>query len=140
MTMTAQPSTNITQVTLDGATNVGQAYREGKYRLRLNQYLQRTVDHSADINAIACPLTTSFPCFARDLPQWGFSGRLQNATATTLQLDREVTLKPCDEHNNPKSYAVAVQITNPSATTSGAQTIVTVGVQGVPWRKRPPIP
>ncbi|WP_040292490.1 fibronectin type III domain-containing protein, partial [Acetonema longum] len=43
-----------------------------------------------------------------------------------LQLDREVTLVP------GRSYAVAVQITNPAAATADAvQTIVTVNVQGV---------
>ncbi|MDR3562617.1 MAG: host specificity factor TipJ family phage tail protein, partial [Negativicutes bacterium] len=116
---------NITQITLDGATTVAQAYREGKYRLRLNQYLQRTVDHSADIDAIACQIN-DVVLLAHDVPQWGFSGRLVVATATTLQLDRQVTLEP------GKSYAVAVQVSNPVATTSqAAQSIVTVGVQGV---------
>ncbi|HWR42779.1 host specificity factor TipJ family phage tail protein [Sporomusa sp.] len=116
---------NITQITLDGATTVDQAYREGKYRLRLNQYLQRTVEHSADIDAIACQIN-DVVLLAHDVPQWGYSGRLLAATATTLQLDREVTLEP------GKFYAVAVQITNPAATTAqDAQSIVTVGVQGV---------
>ncbi|VBB09660.1 tip attachment protein j [Lucifera butyrica] len=116
---------NITQITLEGATTVTQAYREGKYRLRLNQYLQRTVDHSADIDAIACQIN-DVVLLAHDVPQWGFSGRLAAATATTLQLDRQVTLEP------GKSYAVAVQITDPAATTAqDAQRIVTVSVQGV---------
>jgi predicted phage tail protein len=117
---------NITQITLDGATTVEQAYREGKYRLRLNQYLQRTVEHSADIDAIACQIN-DVVLLAHDVPQWGFSGRLLDAPDTqTLQLDREVTLKP------DKSYAVAVQVTNPAATTAQAvQSIVTVGVKGV---------
>lgn len=117
---------NITQITLDGATTAAQAYREGKYRLRLNQYLQRTVDHSADIDAIACQIN-DVVLLAHDVPQWGYSGRLLAATATTLQLDRQVTLQP------GKSYAVAVQITDPSAVDpAGAQSIVTIGVQGVP--------
>ncbi|HWR06301.1 host specificity factor TipJ family phage tail protein, partial [Sporomusa sp.] len=116
---------NITQITLDGVTTVAQAYREAKYRLRLNQYLQRTVEHSADIDAIACQIN-DVVLLAHDVPQWGYSGRLLAATATTLQLDREVTLRP------GKSYTVALQITNPSATTpQEAQSIVTVGVQGV---------
>lgn len=116
---------NITQIILDGVTTVEQAYREGKYRLRLNQYLQRTVEHSADIDAIACQIS-DVVLLAHDVPQWGYSGRLLAATASTLQLDREVTLEP------GKSYAVAVQITNPAATTpQTVQKIVTVGVQGV---------
>lgn len=116
---------NITQITLDGVTTVDQAYREAKYRLRLNQYLQRTVEHSADIDAIACQIN-DVVLLAHDVPQWGYSGRLLTATATTLQLDRKVTLKP------GKSYAVSVQITNPAATTAQeAQSIVTVSVQGV---------
>lgn len=116
---------NITQITLDGATTTSQAYREGKYRLRLNQYLQRTVEHSADIDAIACQIN-DIVLLAHDVPQWGFSGRLLAATDTTLQLDRKVTLEP------GKSYAIAVQITDPAATTpQTAQRIVTVSVQGV---------
>lgn len=116
---------NITQITLDGITTVEQAYREAKYRLRLNQYLLRTVEHSADIDAIACQIN-DVVLLAHDVPQWGFSGRLLNATATTLQLDREVTLEPS------KSYAIAVQVTNTAATTGQeVQNIVTVPVQGV---------
>lgn len=116
---------NIAQITLDGVTTVEQAYREAKYRLRLNQHLVRTVEHSADIDAIACQIN-DVVLLAHDVPQWGFSGRLLNATATTLQLDREVTLEP----GTP--YAVALQITNLAAATyQDAQNIVTVGVQGV---------
>ncbi|MDF2564840.1 MAG: hypothetical protein K0Q53_1235, partial [Massilibacillus sp.] len=116
---------NITQITLDGATTVEQAYREAKYRLRLNQYLVRTVEHSADIDAIACQIN-DVVLLAHDVPQWGFSGRLLAATTTALQLDREVTVEP------GKSYAVAIQITNVAATTyQEVQNIVTVGVRGV---------
>jgi predicted phage tail protein len=116
---------NITQITLDGITTVEQAYREAKYRLRLNQYMVRTVEHSADIDAIACQIN-DVVLLAHDVPQWGISGRLLAATATTLQLDREVTLEPY------RSYAVAIQITNLAVTTSqDVQSIVTVGVQGV---------
>ncbi|MEN6411617.1 MAG: host specificity factor TipJ family phage tail protein [Veillonellales bacterium] len=116
---------NITQITMDGVTTVEQAYREAKYRLRLNQYLMRTVEHSADIDAIACQIN-DIVLLAHDVPQWGFSGRLRSATATTLQLDREVTLEP------GKSYAVALQITNTAATTNqNVQSIVTAAVQGV---------
>jgi len=116
---------NITQITLDGATTVEQAHREGKYRLRLNQYLQRTVEHSADIDAIACQIN-DVVLLAHDVPQCGYSGRLLSATATTLQLDRQVTMEP------GKFYAIAVQITNPAAETAQeAQSIVTVDVQGV---------
>ncbi|SEP36844.1 host specificity factor TipJ family phage tail protein [Propionispora vibrioides] len=116
---------NITQITLDGATTVEQAYREAKYRLRLNQHLVRTVEHSADIDAIACQIN-DVVLLAHDVPQWGFSGRLLEATKTTLTLDREVTLEP------GKSYAVALQVTNPAARTSQeVQSLVTVAVQGV---------
>jgi predicted phage tail protein len=116
---------NITQITLDGVTTVAQVYREGKYRLRVNQYLQRTVEYSADIDAIACQINDVI-LLAHDVPQWGFSGRILAATPTTLQLDREVTLKP------GIFYTVAVQITNPAAATAQeVQSIVTVDVQGV---------
>jgi len=116
---------NITQISLDGATSFEQAHREAKYRLRLNQYLMRTVEFSADIDAIACQIN-DVVLLAHDVPQWGFSGRLLAATATTLQLDRPVTLEP------NKEYVVALQVTNPAATTAqDAQSIVTVSVQRV---------
>ena len=116
---------NITQITMDGITSLDQAYREGKYRLRLNEYLVRTVDFNADVDAIACQINDVI-LLAHDVPQWGYSGRLLGATDTTLQLDREVTLEP------DTSYAVAIQVTDASATTADAvQSIVTVSVQGV---------
>ncbi|MBP2655801.1 MAG: hypothetical protein H6Q73_3370 [Firmicutes bacterium] len=116
---------NITQITMDGITSLDQAYREGKYRLRLNEYLVRTVEFNADVDAIACQINDVI-LLAHDVPQWGYSGRLLSATSTTLQLDREVTLEP------DTSYAVAIQITNTEATTiDEVQSIVTVNVQGV---------
>ena len=116
---------NITQITMDGITTVDQAYREAKYRLRLNQYLVRTVEYSADIDAIACQIN-DVVLLAHDVPQWGFSGRLLAATATTLQLDRAVMLEP------DTSYVIALQITNTAATTiDEVQSIVTVVVEGV---------
>ena len=116
---------NITQITLDGVTTMAQAYREGKYRLRLNRYLTRTVEHSADIDAIACQIN-DVVLLAHDVPQWGVSGRLLAATPTTLQLDREVTLLP------GKLYSLALQITNPAAATAKeVQTIVMVDVSVV---------
>ncbi|MBP2639327.1 MAG: hypothetical protein H6Q66_278 [Firmicutes bacterium] len=116
---------NITQISLDGVTSIEQAYREAKYRLRLNQYLLRTVEHSADIDAIACQIN-DVVLLAHDVPQWGFSGRLLNATETTLQLDRQITLQP------NKAYVVALQVTNPAATTAEeVQSIVIMAVQSV---------
>jgi hypothetical protein len=82
---------NPTQITLDGCTSYQQAYQHGMYLLRVNQLLLRTVTWDADIDALACQIGDQV-LVQHDVPQWGSGGRLMDATATTLTLDRTVTM------------------------------------------------
>lgn len=99
-------STNVatpTQITLAGITDYQRAYREGLYRLRLNEYIRRTVSFHADIDALACQVGDVVR-IQHDIPRWGIGGRLVAATASTLTLDKEVTLTP------GKDYTVRVRL------------------------------
>ncbi|GMB00244.1 host specificity factor TipJ family phage tail protein [Pelosinus sp. IPA-1] len=94
---------NPTQITLYGCTSYKQAYREGKYRLRLNQYLQRTVSFDADIDAIACQVGDVI-LIQHDIPQWGYGGRVLAATENTIQFDHNITMEA------GKEYSVMVRL------------------------------
>lgn len=96
---------NPTQITLYGCTSYEQAYREGKYRLRLNQYLQRTISFDADIDAIACQVGDVI-LIQHDLPQWGYGGRVLAATENTIQLDRNIAIEA------GKEYSVMVRLSD----------------------------
>jgi predicted phage tail protein len=98
---------NPTQITLYGCTSYQQAYREGKYRLRLNQYLQRTISFDADIDAIACQVGDVI-LIQHDIPQWGYGGRVLSATKDTIQFDRSITMEV------GKAYSVMVRLTDDS--------------------------
>ncbi len=82
---------NPTQITMNGKTSYEEAYREAKYQLRLNEYLIRTCSFEADVDAIACQVGDVI-LLSHDVPQWGYSGRLIDATDMTLTLGREVEL------------------------------------------------
>lgn len=97
---------NPTQIDLEGVTGFSQAYREAKYRLKLNQYLTRTISFEADVDAIACQVGDVI-LFQHDAPEWGVGGRIMGATATTVTLDRKVTLEP------GKEYQIFIRNTNP---------------------------
>ncbi len=94
---------NPTQITLNGCTSYQQAYQHGKYLLRLNKYLLRTVTWEADIDAIACQIGDQV-LLQHDVPEWGMGGRLVAATANVLTLDKPVTMEP------GKTYGVYVRL------------------------------
>lgn len=72
---------NPTQISLDGIVTVEQAYREAKYRLRLNKYLLRTCSFEAATDAIACQVGDVI-LVQHDVPQWGYGGRIKGVTRT----------------------------------------------------------
>lgn len=80
--------TTSNKVSLDlvGITNAAEAWRAGMFRLNQNRLLTRTVEFSADIDAIACTIG-DLVHVQHDVPQWGNGGRLAAATATTATLD-----------------------------------------------------
>ncbi|AZO96082.1 host specificity factor TipJ family phage tail protein [Halocella sp. SP3-1] len=89
---------NPTQVTLDSAMTLEQAYRYGAYQLRVNHYINRTVSWTADIDAIACQ-AGDVVLIQHDVPRWGEGGRIVSATAGTVTLDKEVALSPDTDYS-----------------------------------------
>ncbi len=83
---------NPTQISLDFAMTLEQAYKYGAYQLRVNQYINRMVSWNADIDAIACQVG-DVVLVQHDIPRWGTGGRIASATANTVTLDQEVTLE-----------------------------------------------
>lgn len=93
---------NPTQVTLYGCTDYEQAYKYGKYQLRVNKKI-RTCTWDADIDAIACQVG-DVVLLSHDVPQWGLSGRLLYANTNHIKLDRLVNMV------SGKQYAIIVRM------------------------------
>jgi len=84
-----------TQVFLPGVTDYRRAYREGLYRLRLNQYLKRMISFQAEIDAIGCQVGDVI-LIQHDIPRWGIGGRLTfvSPVGRQISLDKPVTMQP----------------------------------------------
>lgn len=95
-------SSNSVRLPLFGATKPSQVWRELMFRLKKNELLLNTVTIDAGIEAIRCTIGDKVGV-SHDIPQWGYSGRILDATQTTVTLDREVTLEA------GKTYAILVQ-------------------------------
>lgn len=93
---------NPTQVTLYGCTDYEQAYKYGKYQLRVNKKI-RTCTWDADIDAIACQVG-DVVLLSHDVPQWGLSGRLLYANTNHIKLDRLVDMV------SGKQYAIIIRM------------------------------
>ena len=78
-------------VDLIGITRESQALREARFRMNVEK-LNQMVEFEADIDAVACE-PGDLILVAHDVPQWGHSGRVVAGAATTIQLDRDVTLE-----------------------------------------------
>ncbi|MDT8900408.1 host specificity factor TipJ family phage tail protein [Anaeroselena agilis] len=95
---------NPVRTTYYGITDYRHAYAEAAYLSRCNQYLVRTENWEADIDAIACTLGDIVDV-QHDIPKWGDAGgRIVSATETTVTLDKEVTLLA----NQP--YAIKIRL------------------------------
>lgn len=74
-------------------TRLSQAIREGKYALNIGKYINRSITFRAGIDSIACT-SGDVINVAHDVPQWGFSGRVQTGcTTTNVKLDQTVTIE-----------------------------------------------
>lgn len=93
---------NPTQITLYGCTDYEQAYKYGKYLLRVNKKI-RTCTWDADIDAIACQVG-DVVLLSHDVPQWGLSGRLLYANTNHIKLDRLVDMV------SGKQYAIIIRM------------------------------
>jgi predicted phage tail protein/sulfur carrier protein ThiS len=82
-----------TQISLNGIISHEQAFKEARYRLRINKYWKRSVSFEADVDAISCQVGDVI-LVQHDVPQWGFGGRIMTVVnSTTLKLDATVTLE-----------------------------------------------
>lgn len=93
---------NSIRLPLFGATKSSQVWRELEFRLQKNEKLTNTVTIDAGIEAIRCTIGDKVG-ISHNVPQWGFSGRIVDATESTVTIDREVTIE------SGKSYVILVQ-------------------------------
>lgn len=85
-------------------TSMSQALRVGRYALKVAQNIDRTVSFKAGIDAIACQVGDIIDV-AHDVPQWGYSGRVQaNSTTTVVKLDQTVVIE------SGKSYKIELRL------------------------------
>ena len=93
---------NRTSITLVGFTSRTQAIKHCNYLLNCNRYLTETVSLEADKDSLVCKYG-SIVSVSHDVPQYGFSGRIEECTTTTVTLDRNVTLE------SGKSYYIQLR-------------------------------
>ncbi len=73
-------------------TKTSQALRIGRYALKVAQNIDRIINFKASIDAIACQVGDLIDV-SHDVPQWGFSGRVNSGSSTTsIVLDQEITI------------------------------------------------
>ena len=74
-------------------TKKSYALREARYALKVSKYIDRTISFGTGINGIAVQ-ASELCSFSHDVPQWGYSGRVESGSTTTyIVLDREVTVE-----------------------------------------------
>jgi len=84
-------------------TRASYAIRAARYALKVARYINRSVSFKAGIDAVACQ-AGDIISISHDVPQWGFSGRVQEgSTAVLVKLDREMVIE------DGKSYKIQVR-------------------------------
>ncbi len=84
-------------------TRASYAIRAARYALKVARYINRSVSFKAGIDAVACQ-AGDIISISHDVPQWGFSGRVQEgSTAELVKLDREMVIE------DGKSYKIQVR-------------------------------
>lgn len=126
---------NPTQLTLTGCTNYEQAWKEAKYRLRLNNYLVCSAAWQSGIDAIVSSMG-QVVMVQHDVPAWGWHGRVVSATETSVTIDTPIINE--DETiftlESGKTYQILIQMADDSKvykTVTGLDTtgtIITVSV------------
>lgn len=87
-------------------TGLSYAIRAGRYALKVAKYINRTIAFKAGIDAIATQ-AGDIISISHDVPQWGFSGRVQaGSTATLVRLDRTFVIE------DGKSYKIQVRFSD----------------------------
>jgi len=119
-------STNRISLDLFGITSADEAWRAGMFRLNQNRLLIRTIEFSADIDAIACTIGDLIDV-QHDVPEWGQGGRIVAATANTITADHDVNY-------GAGTYQVVVRLSGVPTDQGGDEcvdTILTKTVSGV---------
>ncbi|HLB00913.1 MAG TPA: hypothetical protein VJO14_05975, partial [Bacteroidota bacterium] len=125
---------NKAQQTLYGCTDRDLAIKYGTFRLNCNRYLTLTGSWGADVDAIACVQGDVVEA-AHDVPRFGVSGRVVSSAASSITLDRPVTIE------GGKTYYVTVKhqdddTRETKTVTNGAGTYTTLNISGS-WAKNP---
>ena len=80
------------ELSLFGITRVSHVVREARYVQRISKHIVRSIGFKAVTDAIACQGGDIID-FSHDVPQWGFSGRILNQSASrSVTFDQSVTL------------------------------------------------
>jgi hypothetical protein len=118
---------------LYGCTSRAMAIKHAKFLLNCNRYLTLTAEWEADVDALAC-----FPGdiveIQHDVPQWGVGGRVVSSTASTITLDRPVTIVAGTYHVRVKHQDD--DTFEEKTVTDGAGTYTTLNISGT-WTKNP---
>jgi len=89
-------------------TRASYAIRAARYALKVARYINRSVTFKAGIDAVACQ-AGDIISISHDVPQWGFSGRVQEgSTAILVKLDRSMVIE------DGKSYKIQVRFSDDS--------------------------
>jgi len=109
-------------------TRKSYALREGKYALLNCKYVNRSVSFKAGMDAIACQ-AGDIISVAHDVPQWGFSGRVQSGSTTTkVKLDQSVTIEAGKTYKIMVRFADDTIVEKTVSDAAGTYTEVTVSV------------
>jgi len=87
-------------------TKASYAIRAGRYALKVAKYINRSISFKAGIDAVACQ-AGDIISVSHDVPQWGFSGRVQAGSTTTIvKLDQTIVIE------EGKSYKIQVRFSD----------------------------
>ena len=107
-------------------TSLSRAIKEGRYAAKVAKYINRSIGFRAGIDSIACQASDVI-AFAHDVPQWGYSGRVQSGSSVSkVMVDQGLVIA------DGKSYAIMVQFADDTieervvTNTPGTETGITV--------------
>ncbi len=96
---------NKVSVDLVGVTKSSEVWRDGMYRLYNNQYLTRTIEFDAEVDAVACTVGDLI-YVQHDVPSWSDGGRVVSATLNTVTLDKEILI------SEGNTYVVKIRLSD----------------------------
>ena len=102
---TADRNSNKVSMFYSGINNSREAWRAGKFRLNRNRDLRRTISFKTSVNAINFMVGDVF-LFQHDVPDWGKSCRVFEATENTVTLAQDLDIDP------DKNWSIIIRPTN----------------------------